>query len=329
MKKETKIRNLGSKIRRFSSGILPGFYLFPVFFLLLPGLVACGEKRDLEDATELESEVVEAMEQDVFQFLDAFGEMHETVIAENAKMQDYDLNCFQKEESSGLLTYQGDERYQSLKGIDVSYHQGEIDWAKVKEAGIDFAIIRLGYRGYGEAGALKVDDRFQKNIKEAKEAGPLVGVYFFSQAINEEEAIEEADLCIKQLNEAGIALDLPVVYDPESILDVESRTDQVTGEQFTANSIAFCEHIKEAGFSTMIYANMMWEAYELDMLSLQDYDFWYADYEALPQTPYDFSIWQYSESGQIPGIEGNVDLNIYLYQEIYLEAKEKEIVLKD
>ena len=105
---------------------------------------------------------------------------------------------------------------------------------------------------------------------------------------------------------------MPVVYDPEHILEDEARTDGVTGEQFTQNAKVFCKEIEEAGYDTMIYSNMLWEAYELDLEKLLDYPVWYADYEELPQTPYRFSMWQYSSTGSVPGIEGNVDLNIQL-----------------
>ncbi len=183
------------------------------------------------------------------------------------------------------------------QGIDVSSYQGDIDFAKVKEAGYEFVIVRIAFRGYGTTGSLNVDKRSISNIKNAKAAGLDVGVYIFSQAINEEEAIEEADFCFEILEEAGInqgsQLDLPLVFDPESILYEDSRTDDVTGEQFTKNCIAFCQAVEERGFEPMIYANTTWEAYMLDLGQLADYP-----------------IWQYSESGQVPGIVGPVDLDI-------------------
>jgi GH25 family lysozyme M1 (1,4-beta-N-acetylmuramidase) len=201
-----------------------------------------------------------------------------------------------------------DDAYTSRQGIDVSHHQGEINWEKVKASGIDFAILRIGYRGYGQEGTLNLDQEFNRNIENAQAAGIDVGVYFFAQAINEDEAREEADFVLQNLE--GYELQLPVVYDPESILDADARTDEVSGEQFTKNTIAFCEKIKEAGYSPMIYSNMLWEAFEFDMEQLTMYPFWYADYEALPQTPYAYEMWQYSESGQVDGIDGVVDLDV-------------------
>ena len=192
--------------------------------------------------------------------------------------------------------------------MDVSHHQGFIDWNKVKAAGIEFAILRIGYRGYGQKGTIKLDNEFKRNIENAQAAGIDIGVYFFAQAINEEEAREEADFVLKNLE--GYELQLPVVYDPESILDAPARTDGVSGEQFTKNTIVFCEAIKEAGYTPMIYSNMLWEAFEFDMEQLDMYPFWYADYEKFPQTPYAYEMWQYSNEGHVDGIKGFVDLDI-------------------
>ena len=197
-----------------------------------------------------------------------------------------------------------------VHGFDISHHQGDIDWEQVKAAGYEFAILRIGYRGYGEEGTLNADEKFEQNMENARKAGIDVGVYFFSQAVNEEEAKEEADFVLEHLK--GQELQMPVVYDPEHILEDEARTDGVTGEQFTQNAKVFCKEIEEAGYDAMIYSNMLWEAYELDLEKLLDYPVWYADYEELPQTPYKFTMWQYSSTGSVAGIEGNVDLNIQL-----------------
>lgn len=209
----------------------------------------------------------------------------------------------------GIITY-NDDAYTSRFGIDVSKYQGNIDWNKVKEAGVEFAIIRIGFRGYGKAGNLVEDACFKRNLEGAKSAGIDTGVYFYAQAINEEEAIEEAEFVLKLLD--GEELKMPVVYDPEHVLNDTARTDNVTGEQFTKNAIAFTNKIKEAGYDPMIYANMMWEAFDFDMSELKDIPFWYADYEKKPQTPYDYTMWQYTQSGKISGIKGTVDLNVQL-----------------
>lgn len=211
----------------------------------------------------------------------------------------------------GILQYE-DEIYSSHFGIDVSKFQKNINWEKVKEAGVEFAIIRAGYRGYGKEGSLHEDPYFKKNIQGAKAAGIDVGVYIYAQAINEEEAIEEACHILKIIE--GYEIDLPIVYDPESVLNASARTDDVSPEQFTKNAVAFCKEITAAGYQPMIYTNMLWQAYKLDLSQLSDIPIWYADYERLPQTPYNFEIWQYSQCGRISGISGYVDLNIMIYK---------------
>ena len=239
-------------------------------------------------------------------FVDAWGEWHETMILPNVPKHDYNWDYLTNDATG--ISYIGDAKYTYRKGIDVSYYQGKIDWEKVKQAGYEFAFLRIGFRGYGAEGIMKADQRFEENIKGAQAAGIDVGVYFFAQAVNEAEALEEADFVLELLK--GYQLQMPVVYDPELIRDDTARTDHVTGAQFTKNTIVFCERIKEAGFQPMIYSNMVWEAFLFDMEALQEYPVWYADYEAVPQTPYAFSIWQYSEKGSVDGISGNVDLNI-------------------
>lgn len=201
-----------------------------------------------------------------------------------------------------------DKNYKTRRGVDVSYHNGTINWKKVKKSGIDFAFIRLGYRGYGQSGTLQIDKQFKRNLKNAKKAGIDVGVYFFSQAISKKEAIREANLVIETLH--GEQLDLPVVYDPERVLGVKARTDGMSGKQLTRNTITFCEKIEKAGYHPMVYSNLYSEAFLFNMEKVQKYPIWYADYKKKPQTPYDFSVWQYTSSGTVDGISGRVDMNL-------------------
>ena len=214
-----------------------------------------------------------------------------------------------KVSENGLKYYTENGKKVSLEGVDVSSHQKDIDWTKVKAAGIDFAIIRVGFRGYG-TGAILIDDYFTKNIEGALAAGLKVGVYFFSQAINEAEAIEEADFVIEQLKKYKDKITYPVVYDAEDIPNDTARTDDLLGEQITNNCIAFCERIKDAGYTPMIYANKRWFLTRLDLTRLTDYDMWHAAYVDAPDTPYMYTIWQYTDSGKVAGISGSVDLNI-------------------
>lgn len=199
-----------------------------------------------------------------------------------------------------------DEYYTSMAGIDISEHNKYIEFKEVKESGIDFVFIRAAWRGYSE-GRLHDDYYFNFNYEEAKENGLLVGVYMFSQAIDEKEAIEEANHLLKLLNHRD--LDLPVVYDFEYIDTDEARTDGITKEQCTKNAIAFFNVIEEE-YDVMLYANsvLLNDYYDMDQLS--KYPLWYAQYYKKPICDYDFNIWQYSDEGVIPGIEEKTDLNI-------------------
>ena len=189
----------------------------------------------------------------------------ETEINPAVPKHPYDLDLFLH--NGQKLSY-GSDSYTSQSGVDVSHHQGEINWNAVKDAGFEFAFIRLGYRGY-TSGELCLNRYFFQNIKKAQSCSLDVGIYFFFQAINEQEAIDEANFVIDNLKDYH--LDLPVVYDPESILDDDARTDNISGEQFTKNTLAFCKTIQAAGYEPMIYSNMLWEAFELNLSQLTDY----------------------------------------------------------
>ncbi|MCR5098255.1 MAG: glycoside hydrolase family 25 protein [Lachnospiraceae bacterium] len=260
----------------------------------------------LQEESVTSEPITEEPPEDVpFIFRDAFGQEYETTVNPRIASKVYDDAAFVHDGQK--LSYEDGEY---MLGVDVSHHQGSIDWDRVKADGYDFAFLRIGYRGYGSTGSLNPDKEFENYYRDAKDAGLLIGVYFFAQAINEDEAREEADYVLGILG--GRELDLPVVYDPESILDDEARTDDVTGEQFTANTGVFCETIAENGYDAMIYSNMLWEAFELDLEKLSDYPIWYADYEAVPQTPYAFEFWQYSNEGTVSGVEGPCDLDIWI-----------------
>lgn len=268
-------------------------------------------------------------ESQTMEFTDVYGEVHTLTIDPTAPMHNYEASCWILVDQDMYYTDSG--RYTSRLGIDVSFYQGDIDWVSVKAAGYEFAFIRLGYRGYGRSGSLTVDSRFQSNLQGAKDAGLEVGVYFFSQAISESEAAEEAAFVIDKLG--GTQLDLPIVYDPEFILDGEgnklstARTSTLTGEQITQNTLAFCQAVETAGYEAAFYSNMLSESEVFDMTALADYTVWYADYNVLPQTPYDFTFWQYTDTGSVAGIEGNVDLNIQLIPVESFESAESTLTV--
>lgn len=224
---------------------------------------------------------------------------------------DYPANNYETEkfqEENGIITYQSPN---ARLGVDVSEYQGNIDWHAVKTFGVDFAILRVGYRGLTQ-GMLYKDAKFDQNFDSATSAGLFVGAYFFSQAVTEAEAVAEADFVIEALD--GRKLAYPVIFDwelPNSGDHQENlRARGVTGEDATRFAIAFCERIKEAGLTPVIYTNK-YQAYEFfDLSQWKDYDLWYAEYQKAPSMHYDFRLWQYTDKGEVPGIEGGVDLDI-------------------
>lgn len=208
---------------------------------------------------------------------------------------------------SGLMKYYENGKKVSYVGVDVSESQAYIDFSKVKKAGIDFCMIRMGARGYGSGQIIK-DDYFSENIKRATDAGLDVGVYFFSQAISEEEAMAEANMIIGQLG--GRMLAYPVVFDMELILNDTARTDDLTVEERTSITRAFLDTVAIAGYKTAIYGNKEWLINEIDLSQLTQYDVWLSQQEDIPDYPYRFNMWQYSLNGSIDGIVGKVGLNI-------------------
>lgn len=208
---------------------------------------------------------------------------------------------------NGYAFYKENEDITSIAGIDVSEHQGDIDWNAVKNAGIEFAIIRIGYRTYG-GGEITLDTTFEQNLRNADAAGIKTGVYFFSQAIDPEEAIEEADAVIDAIRPYNITY--PVIFDWELIIGDSARTDVMTVDNLADACISFCERVKSAGYTPMIYQNKNTTMFKLDLPKLQDYDFWLAEYGDKPTYYYDYQMWQYSSTGKVPGINGEVDMNI-------------------
>ena len=206
-----------------------------------------------------------------------------------------------------------DENYESLQGIDVSDHQGEIDWQAVADAGYEFVFVRVGFRGYGEEGTLNEDTMAIEYMQDAEAAGLEVGAYFFSQALNEEEAAEEAVFAADVIKRSGVRMTLPLVYDPEYIEGTQGRADNLSREQISANAHAFKEAAeKTLNCKTALYTNLYWENNCFDNEALNDFEIWYADYNETPQTPYQFTWWQYSETGSVPGIKGEMDLNLWI-----------------
>lgn len=212
---------------------------------------------------------------------------------------------------SGEFTYVDDDgNVISHKGIDVSEYQGKIDWEKVAEDGVEFAIMRAYYRGYG-TGRLVEDGKIDDNLQGAIDAGVKVGVYVFSQAINEEEAVEEAQSAIDKLSEYTTG-GVPIVMDIERVSGANTRMEELSVEERTDVVIAFCETVKAAGYIPVVYFNTEMGGLYVDLPRLEEYRKWYAFYGDWLYFPYKYDMWQYTDSGKVNGIGGSVDMNMAL-----------------
>lgn len=193
-------------------------------------------------------------------------------------------------------------------GIDVSEHQQTVDWAQVRDSGIEFVMIRVGYRGYTE-GRLFRDSRFLQHLAGAREAGLDVGVYFFSQAVTPEEARKEAKFLLTILKEDPA--EMGIVFDWEYISE-DARTGAVDGRTMTDCALAFCQTVADAGHKPMVYLNQYQALEQYALEELAEYGFWLAMYSDEMTFPYRVDMWQYTEDGTVPGIDGTVDINLYL-----------------
>lgn len=215
-------------------------------------------------------------------------------------------------EENGVITYKGGE---SALGISVNQNMGDVDWAKVKESGVEFAMIRAGYRET-KKGRIVPDANFEANMKGAADAGIQVGVYFFSQAVTDAEADEEISFVLQQIQ--GYQVTYPIAIDWEfkrnsdGTIDDTTRTAACTGEQITGFINTFCNKASKAGFTACYFADKTMGYEELDLSKLSSYDLWYGEYKSRPSFYYDFKMWQYTDKGSVAGIEKEVPINIAL-----------------
>ena len=193
------------------------------------------------------------------------------------------------------------------RGIDLSVFQKNVDWAKAAESGVEFAVIRLGFRGYGK-GALQPDELFDSHLDGAHAAGIDAGVYFFSQALTAEEGREEAQYVLERLKDRK--LELPVYFDWEPVSAEDSRTNGYDYANLTDSAVAFCQTIETAGYQAGVYINRQQGYYHYDLSRLADYSLWVADYNSYPDFYYRFDMWQYSAGGQVEGFDIQVDENL-------------------
>ncbi len=219
--------------------------------------------------------------------------------------------------SNGRMAYYEDGKVVSYTGVDISQNNDYVDFNKVKKDGIDYVMLRVGSRGYS-SGVISIDENFYDNAQRAGQAGLDIGVIFFSQAISEAEAIEEADFVYNTLN--GVDVKYPVVYQMDYVPNDVSRIDKLTVENKTKIAAAFLNRINERSkaegatgrYIPMLYADKEWAFTSINYLSLWSYDLYYENLSDMPNFPYRFHMWKYSKTGVVDGISGKVDLSISL-----------------
>ncbi len=211
-------------------------------------------------------------------------------------------------DENGIPSYYENGKKISHLGVDLSEFQGDVDFSAMKEAGVEFVMLRIGGRYYGDDGVLYTDKNFDTNYEKAKAAGLKVGAYFLSQAISAEDAKQEANYALDKLNKR--TLDYPIALDWENIAEEDARTDKVTGDLLTDIAETFCDTITAAGYKSIVYSNTQQMFIMYDFETMKDYDFWLADYREFPTMYYKFDMWQYTMTGSIAGVEGTVDMNI-------------------
>lgn len=232
-------------------------------------------------------------------------------ISANVTRNEYNwAEDFYVDDGKLYYNYYKDGKALGKPGIDVSEFQHDIDWEKVKATGMQVAIIRLGYRGYGSEGKIHLDSAYEHNLDSAIEVGMETGVYFFSSAINKEEGIEEAEFCLKHVK--GKKIKLPIIIDTEYVFEDEgARSNEISVEDRTAAVVGFCETIEAAGYTPMVYASRDQFVKYLDIDQIGKWQFWLASYDT-PVFPYHTEGYQYSPYGLVDGIETQVDLNVWM-----------------
>lgn len=227
------------------------------------------------------------------------------LISQNLPKNEYDFTKLVLQ--SNLMKYYIDGKQTSYVGVDISKEQDYVDFVKLKKAGIQFVMIRVGARGYS-TGQLILDEYFADNLKRATDAGLEVGVYFSSQAITKEEAVEEANMVITNLGDFSISY--PIAFDCETVTNDTARTDDLTRAERTEIAQAFLGAVTDAGYKALLYGNKEYLIKKIDMSKLTAYDVWLSEQEDIPDYPYQFTMWQYSLQGSVDGIAGYANLNI-------------------
>ena len=213
------------------------------------------------------------------------------------------------EEKAGLKHYMENGKEISYVGVDISKQTGDVNFSRLKAAGVDYVMIRVGGRGYS-TGQITIDENFKENIEGAIAEGLDVGVYFYSQAINQDEAVQEAGIVIQNLEPYRGKVKYPVAFDMEFVVNDEARIDGLNRDDRTTIATAFLETVRAAGYVPMIYGDKEWLIKEIDIAKLKEYDVWLAQEADIPDYPYEYAMWQYTATGTVNGISGDADLNI-------------------
>lgn len=291
--------------------------VFAVLMLTVTMLSGCGRETQEVSPTAPPTPTVDPYE-GMVEVTDGAGGTMWVDEVENLEPFRMDRTLFSVE--NGHAAYAG-EGYKLRLGVDVSDHQGEIDWQAVADSGVEFAIIRCGWRGYS-AGGLNEDAAFRRNIEGAQAAGIDVGVYFFSQATSMAEAAEEALYTLELLE--GYELQLPVFFDWEKIGTDAARTDDVPGETVTEACLEYCRLIESEGYEAGVYMYLNLAYFTYDLEKFEGMTIWMGDPGSAPEFYYDHDYWQYTFTGSVPGIEGEVDMDV-----IYVPTEPEIVIVQE
>ncbi len=212
-------------------------------------------------------------------------------------------------ENANLRKYTENGKKISYVGVDISKHNGQVNFSRIKAAGVDYVMLRLGARGYS-TGQISLDDNFVENMEAAIEAGLDIGVYFYSQAISQDEVLQEVNFVIQNLEPYRAHITYPVAFDMENVPNDKARIDGLSRDDRTAIATAFLSGVQTAGYAPMIYGNKEWLIKNVDLAKLQDYDVWLAQEQDVPDYPYQFAMWQYTTTGVLNGVSGDASLNL-------------------
>lgn len=266
-----------------------------------------GEKDKKKDKYEEEEESIEdpALDGKHTKITYANGSEEWVLISPYLTKNNYDFTNLVSQ--SNIMKYYENGKKISFVGADISKYQENVDFETLKNEGVDYVMIRVGARGYS-TGQITLDDNFDDNMVRAKEAGLDVGVYFYSQAISEAEAVEEANFVLEHI--AGYEIDYPVAFFMEKISNDKARIDGLSKSDKTMAARAFLNTVKDAGYMPMVYGTKEWLIKEVDLSKLTEYDIWLSQNEDIPDYPYRFTMWQYTSTGEIGGIEGYANLSV-------------------